>query len=162
MPYRWLTCPFGEYTIGTGEDAETLFCAKVRTLIDPGKGKYYSHLPVLDIVRANRTWTVCLVHGVSWTPINADPEISNLFSNLVSSDFEIADGNLIAFHLQQPNQLGWSTARLNRIRQRIIDREVDVTGLTASSPIWRWLERIGQKLDPAFDIQKVAFTPAGG
>lgn len=162
MPYRWLTCPFAEYTIDQGDETETLYCAKVRTLVDPGKGKYYSHRPILHVVRAQRTWCVCLVHGVSWTPIDADAEISNLFSNLVPSDFEIADGNLIAFHLQLPSELGWSGARLTRIRNRLIARGVDTTGLTASSPIWRWLERIGQMLDPAFDIRQIAFLPAGG
>lgn len=156
MPYRWITCPFGTYDIDQGDTIETWECAKVRSIIDSGTGKYYQHRPILHVVRTNRTWSVCLVKGASWTNLNADGETTNLFSNLVPSDFEIADGNLRAFHLQQPNELGWPAARLTRIRNRIIARGVDVTGLTGSSPIWRWLERIGQTLDPTFDIQRVA------
>src|SRR5678816_930210 len=135
MPYRWVTCPFGQYTLIHADGTETLFCAKVRAIIDSGTGKYYAHRPILNVVRAQRTWAVCLVKGVNWTNMNADAEVTNLFSNLVPSDFEIADGNLIAFHLQSPNDLAWSTARRNRVLQRLIDRGVDTTGLTGASPI---------------------------
>lgn len=148
MPIRWIVSPVALRTL-TYVDAETLetvieevVCPKEHTYLDPGRGKRYMRS---SLITAD-TWGLSFVRGVDFTPLDADPEIVNLFEG----EFSEADDHLN----RTPDSLGWNPGRLARLRGRLNAKGASTVGLTGTTPLQSWLERLGRVLDPNFDPRR--------
>lgn len=84
-------------------------------------------------------WCVSLIKATDFSAIDADPEIINA----VGIDLEPGDGGLA----ESPNTLRWDQARKDRFRQVFTDKGADTADLTDNSPLWAWLERLGDLLE---------------
>lgn len=141
MPIRWVISPI---VIDQGVRRP-----KVATLVDPGRPPTgvddigvliphtYKHSSVCGAV-----WCLSFVRGVDLSVLDADQQCIHVFEQ----DYEDSQG----FLDQTPRSLGWTNARLNRIRDRLSSRGVDVTGLTADSPLWEIAQRLGRHLHGRF------------
>jgi len=143
MPARWSISPVALRTISLGDGTEDVICPKEHTYIDPGRGKRYARVSLYNVNKGQRVWALSLIRGVDFTPLDADAEIINIFE----ADFT----DVRALLDLTPNGLGWTNARLTRIRNRITAKGGNVTGLVGSTPLITWLVRIGQILNPTFD-----------
>jgi len=144
VPYRWVICPAVTITRPDleGGDPDVFRAPKVTSYIEPGRGKYYQHSSAID----TGTWCLALVKANDWTPINADAECISL----LESDF--ADLNHINL---TPRQLGFNTARLTRIRNRLAARGVDIAGLTLDTPLEQILDRLAKVVAIFFRVRNL-------
>ena len=118
------------------------------------QGKFYRYVCVISDGKVGQVnaWCVCLVWSRGdFAPILAAAQIVDLFEQ----SFEDI-GNWLA---TTPKGLGWSNAKMIRIRDRLIARGVDVTGITPDTPLWRILWRIGQRIQPGWDPRNVMLRP---
>lgn len=146
MAYRWVISPV--VTISrpdTDGGADDVFRApKVSAHLEPGRGKYYQHSSAIDA----GNWCLSLVKADDFTPLDADPECIHLleanFINLNHIDLN-----------QTPRDLGWTNARLTRIKNRAAARGINTTGLTLDTPLWQILQRICQAIAAFFDARRL-------
>jgi hypothetical protein len=95
------------------------------------------------------TWCVSLVVGSNLSALDADAELINIL--------EEAGGTVSGIRTMltsSPNQLGWSTAKRNRVQNRLTAKGASLTGLTANSPLWQFLNRLCQVVMPTCDIRE--------
>lgn len=143
MAARWSISPVALRAIDLGDGTEDVICPKEHIYIDPGRSKHYHRVSLYHVNKGQRTWALSLIRGVDFTPLDNDAEIINIFEADFTNPRDLLD--------MTPNSLGWNAARLTRIRNRIIAKGGNVTGLVGSTPLIIWLVRIGQILNPSFD-----------
>lgn len=143
MPYGIYICPVVSYSIPDPEGgaADVGRGPKVRVMTEPGRTKNYQYSAAIDV----GDWCLLLVRAQNFAAIDADTSIINLFEGTVAE--------AKAFLSETPRSLGWSAARLNRIRQRIEALGISTAGLTMDSTIETILNRIGQQIDPGFQVR---------
>jgi hypothetical protein len=143
MPTRWYLSPVALRTLDQGDSVEQVVCPKEHLYIDPARNKRYSRTSTFFMTSETEGWALSMIRGVDFGPIDADPECVNVFANLSNDDFSIDDP--APFLDRTLRDLAWPAARLGRLRNRMIARGVDTTGLTLDSTIRECLIRIGQK-----------------
>lgn len=155
MPSRWVDCP-----VMNDPDARR---AKVGHFRDPGTPETLRTAPetgdtdtdTFVLLRNRYRYAACIssgrpgevndrclvfVRGEDFAPLDADPEIINVLEQDLTP-------NMLA---DSPTRLGWDAARIARLRQRLVDRGVDVRGLTSDRPLWEHLQRLGRRVNPSF------------
>jgi len=144
MSYRWIICPVVTITIPDNDGGlDDVFRApKIHAYIEPGRNKRYQHTSAIH----DSNWCLSLVKADDFTLLDADPEIINLL--------EIDFVDFVHFDLTL-RQLGVNAARLTRIKNRMIARGVDVTGLTLDTPIETILDRIASMIAIWFRCRKL-------
>lgn len=156
MPARLI---YGPVVTETLPDGRTVRRPLVAVLADPGAtGRVYGHLSAISDGQpgAVNDWCLSLVVGSNLSALDADPELVNLL--------EEAGGTVAgirAMLTSSPTQLGWSAARRNRMQNRMTAKGADLAGLTASSPLWQFLNRLGQVVRPGFDVRTWQATIRG-
>lgn len=91
-------------------------------------------------------WCVCLVRTIDAPgeqALSDDPEIIDLFEE----GYEDEDG----FLAQRLSRLR-PPRRVDRFKQLLSEKGVDSSGLTDDSPLWEWLERLGDLFDDDADL----------
>jgi hypothetical protein len=158
MPARLIYGPVVNTLVG----GRVMRWPKVARIVDSGSaGNVYGHVSAISDGLSVRehlvngapldpidSWCLSLVVGSNLAAIDADPELVNLL--------EEAGGTvagLRAMLLQSPNELGWTAARRQRVQDRMTAKGADLTGLTANSPLWQFLNRLGQVVMPGFDAR---------
>lgn len=143
MPFRYYISPKTTHQITHADGVqETVIGPKMYALTDPGTGKWYWHCSVI----ATANWVLSLVRGVDWSVIDADASCINLLEGQHTNGDGILD--------RSPRSLGYTNARLIRIRDRLIAKGMDTTGLDIDSTIGAWLRRAGQLIAPDFEPQR--------
>lgn len=140
MPIRWVVSPVVT-AVETDEDGNVsppFRVAKVATLVDPGTGRRYRCSSAIDAAN----FALTFVRGVDMSAINADAQCIDLLEVVYEDEASILDAT--------PTSLGWNAARLTRIRNRLIAKGVDVTGITATTPIRAIVERLGRAIHANF------------
>jgi hypothetical protein len=133
MPGRWVLNPVVLLDITdaeTGQVIEQTRIAKAGALIEPGRGKRYQHVSIIDAPN----YALTFVKAVDFSALDADSQIINLFEGNVNALRDWLD--------ETPNTLGWNAARMTRIRNRLAARGIDTTELTMNSTIEQILDRV--------------------
>lgn len=89
-------------------------------------------------------WALCFVRSGDFTQILTDPQFIDVF------DLELDESQTRNVLDQTPRSLSLNTAKRNALIDRLIERGADTSGLTADSPLWLYLRRLGQVLSPNF------------
>jgi len=108
MSYRWIISPVVTISIPDpeGGDADVFRAPKVCEYIEPVRGKRYQHSSVIHA----DAWALSVVMADDWTPIDADTQCISLL------EVDFPD----QLHLDKTvRDLGFTTARLNRIKTRL-------------------------------------------
>ena len=147
------------------------------TLVDPGRPpspsedkdgnpilvpKNYVHVSAISDGLASetefvRTHCLSLVAGHDLTNLDAAADVTTLFEAGTDQPLKDIHGWLTS----TPAELGWTAAKGNRIRTRIENAGGDVTGLTATAALWRWVNALAQVFAPGWDVRAVMTTLAG-
>lgn len=144
MPVRWYTCPVDlvqPTDPDTGAALEPYRIPRVGRLVNPATGSGYAFSGAVHLA----DWAVCFVRVAAeadFSAITAD----NQCIDLLEQSYETA-ADILAL---TPQQLGWSNPRLNRLRNRLEARGVDTTGLTNTTPLSVWLDRLMAAIHPGF------------
>jgi hypothetical protein len=99
-----------------------------------------------------------LCAGVDMTNLDAAAGVTNLFES--GSDQPLAD--LRTWLTSTPTSLGWNAAKRNRVVARLTAVGADTAGLTASTPLWQIVNRLGQVWSPTWDVRVVRTMVPGG
>lgn len=147
------------------------------TLVDPGRPpsetvdddgnpilvpKTYGTAPAIsdgavsepDLIRNN---CFAIVAGVDMSNLDSASGIITLFE-------AGTDQPLVVFRDwlgSTPAGLGWNNQRQNRIRNRITNAGGSATGLTSTTPLWRWANAAGLVFSPTWDT-RLALTSVEG
>ncbi len=154
MPSRWMTCP----VVTTSDGVRR---AKVGIYRDPGTPEtprlvkdsdgtettvhlrnLYRYSASISSQRPGQvnSWCLCFVKGEDLSPLDADAEIDNLLEQDLTP-------NMLG---ETPRSLGWSASRVDRLKERLRDKSVSVDGVGMDTPLWQVVERVGQRVNPAF------------
>lgn len=133
MPYRWVISPI---VWVTNEEGQPYRVPKAATIIDPGRGKVYMHSSCADI----KDWALSLVLGTDLSALLADPQVVDLFGQ--DGGPELLD--------RTPGDLGFKAGQVNTLKNKLAARGVDTTGLTITTPIEIWLDRLATAVAPCF------------
>lgn len=131
--------------------------AKCVTLLDPGRpyqfvdddGNTVDAFKEYGGSSAIGDGNTCLslVRGVDMSALDADSQIVTLFEAGSDQAWE----NFRDWLGSTPSGLGWSNPKQNRIKNRITAAGGDATGLTSTTPLWRWAIALGAVLVPGWD-----------
>lgn len=148
MGYRWVLCPVVLYKGGPGK------VPKPFTLVDPGREPAPGGEPktyrVAGPLHPGKAWTFTFVRFVDSTNLDADPSIVTLLEQ------DQADGdNLLA---KTVAELGWSNAKLNRIKNRLVAKGVTIPANVKQIPLWKILRELGRKIDPDWPGPRGCFS----
>ena len=110
---RWIISPVVTVTEQAGE-VTNYRAPKVSILIDPSTGKGYQHSSAI----ATANWAVSLVYSADFSGLDLDAEVVNLLER----DYLYSEDLLN----KTPAELGFNAAKVNRIRQRLEARGVDI------------------------------------
>lgn len=144
MPIRWYICPVDtvqETDAGTGAVSEPKRYPRVARLINPTTLRPYAFSGAIHLA----DWAVVFVTVASeldFTAIAADSQCIDILEQSYESNATILG--------LTPVQLGWSNARLNRLRNRLEQKGVDITGLLNSTPLSEWLDRLMAVVHPSY------------
>jgi hypothetical protein len=156
VPLRWFLCPVDNET---AHDGTIRRWPRIARIVDPSRPptpgvdalgnptaipKTYRFVCAISDGQPGQVnnWCLCIVRSTDFAPLNAALDVNDLLEEA----YEDGDNRLNA----TPNDLGWSAAKRVRVRDRLIAKGVDISGLTADSPLWRWLERVGQRIQPGW------------
>ena len=154
---RWVLCPVVE---STWPDGTRVRVPKVSQMADPSRPPILSRLDDGTSVLVPRRvrfstvisdglpgqvngWCLCLVRSADLTVLTADPEVIDA---LEGEDYDDGDNRLAT----TPRLRGWSGAKLTRVRTRLDARGIDTSGLSADTPLWQILRRVGRRVPPHF------------
>lgn len=137
MGIRWYLCPVEMRDIEYEDDVERVRAPRVRFLIEPGRNKNYQYTAAIAV----KSWCLVKVLAEDWTAIEADSQCIRLLEG---------DEDTPGLLDKTPRQLGFSAARMIRIRDRLQGYGVDTTGLTMDSTLEEILDRVVQALAPYF------------
>lgn len=84
-------------------------------------------------------WCLCFVRADDFAPLDAESEVINVLER----DYEDGEN----FLATSPRDNGWNQGRINRVKNVLSSRNVDVTPLGLDTPLWRWLEAVGDFMD---------------
>ncbi len=144
MGWRWYICPVVDVLRTHADGTEDSFrAAKIATHIEPVRGKYYQYASAIDA----GGYCLCVVKATDFSVLEADAEIINL------TEMEFDDPQ--SFLDMTPQQLGWSNARMLRIRNRLTARGIDTTGLTATSTIEEILDRVCRAINDRLRARRI-------
>lgn len=155
---RWVINPVDEEIQAGGGKLRYPRCARIE---DPGqplqdilddsgtpigqRRAYYSHV---SAVSDTESWAISLVYGLDMTGLDGDPQIVHL----LESDYDDFDRELVLG--QRVEDLGYSNARLNRIRTKMQNQGVDTSAYTRQTRIIEIVRDLGRVLNLNYDPLK--------
>ena len=171
MPARIVITPVA---ISEGPRGSIIRVPLVSTIVDPGRPptetedddgnpitvpKTLVHVSAISSGQPGERNEDCMsiVAGVDMSNLDAQANIVTLFES--GTDRPLAD--LRRWLTNTPGGLGWSNARQNRLRNRLISYGADVAGLTGDTPLWQIVNRLGRVWEPTFDVRQVTTSAPG-
>jgi hypothetical protein len=89
------------------------------------------------------------VTASDFTPIDADPEIIDIFDNQwVSQNNEVADMG------STPRNLGWNQGKMNQVKNRLDRNGVDTSAWTLDTPLAQMLDEAGAAFGVGYEPSK--------
>jgi hypothetical protein len=145
MPLRWFICPMDESHVGDHHGR----WPRISRMVDPGTGLAYGCAATASsgLRGEDNSWALCLVSGQDFAPLYADQQIQDV----LGEEYYAEDGLLD----EPPEKRGWSQQRLSGLRGLLSKKGAAHHVLSERDPLWRWLQRLGQRLSPAYDPRKV-------
>ena len=152
MPIRWVICPVIETVM---LDGTPLRYPKVEAIRDAAYPEWQTtddegnlvtkfiglgHSSVIEL----SNWCLSFVRGQDFSLLDADVQVINVFE--AGSDYEDID----SFLANTPRSLNWKTSKVNRIKDKLLNYGVDLTGITLDTPLWQILQRVGQRIRSDF------------
>lgn len=151
MAARWVICPvIQRIDVNPDPPPATIpgaFAPKVAEIADPGRpGKNFKHSSVIDPAI---NWCLSYVVGMDFTPLDADPEIIDLFEENESPGASRKAAH-VSFLGNTPAARGWNVGQQNRIKARMTDKGADVSALAATTPLDVWIRQLARAHTPSF------------
>lgn len=94
---------------------------------------YYSYSAGIDV----KDWCICNVTGVDMSALESDQQVIILVENGESLNATM-------------KSLGWDSGRKDKVKNIIVAKGADISGMTGDTPLWEYLEKLGKLIQKNF------------
>jgi len=150
MPATWVINPVVEFE----KDAFRPFVETIedlgRPILVPPFG--FKHICHSSVINTDFLWCLSLIVGEDFSEVIASGQVKRFVPQQWT---QAQTRQRIKTYLDDdPLSRSWTLTQRQAFRQEFADRLVDITDLDDAQPLWRYLRRMGRRLNASFEPRK--------